>query len=77
MLVGPEVANFSAPAVRRLKTKWSKDYETWRKKPLDKDRWVYLKVDGIYSRPRAKKRLCMVLTIGVHERVKSASLSSK
>ena len=69
VLVGPEAANLSAPVVSRLKAKWAKEYESWRKNSLGKDRWVYLWADGIYSGLRAEdERLCMLVVIGVNER---------
>jgi Transposase, Mutator family len=45
------------------------EYEAWRKRRLDQDRWVYLWADGIYSGLRAEdKRLCALVVIGVNER---------
>lgn len=68
-LVGPEAAGLSASVVSRLKAKWKAEYETWRASRLDKDRWVYVWADGIYSGLRGEAdRLCVLVLIGVNER---------
>lgn len=68
-LVGPQAAGLSAAVVSRLKAKWKAEYETWRARALDQDRWVYLWADGIYSRLRGESdRLCVLVIIGVNER---------
>lgn len=68
-LVGPEAKGLSAPVVARLKQRWSQEYRMWRRKPLGKDRWVYVWADGIYSGLRAEdERLCALVVIGVNER---------
>ena len=42
---------------------------SWRKSRLDKDRWVYLWADGIYSGLRAEDaKLCALVIIGVNAR---------
>ena len=69
VLVGPEAKGLSAPVVARLKQRWSQEYRTWRRKPLGKERWVYVWADGIYSGLRAEDaRLCALVVIGVNER---------
>lgn len=68
-LVGPEAKGLSAPVVARLKRRWTEEYKVWRRKPLGKDRWVYVWADGIYSGLRAEdERLCALVLIGVNER---------
>jgi transposase-like protein len=68
-LVGPQAKGLSAPVVARLKQRWSQEYKTWRRKPLGKDRWVYVWADGVYSGLRAEdERLCALVLIGVNER---------
>jgi putative transposase len=68
-LVGPEAKGLSAPVVARLKSRWSQEYRTWRRKPLGKDQWVYVWADGIYSGLRAEdQRLCALVLIGVNAR---------
>jgi transposase-like protein len=69
VLVGPEAKGLSPPVVARLKQRWSQEYRAWRRKPLGKDRWVYVWADGIYSGLRAEdERLCVLVVIGVNER---------
>ena len=68
-LVGPEAKGLSAPVVARLKQRWSQEYKAWRRKPLGKERWVYVWADGIYSGLRAEdERLCALVLIGANER---------
>lgn len=69
VLVGPHARGLSAPVVSRLKRMWSGEYDAWRKRRLDQDRWVYLWADGIYSGLRGEdERLCALVVIGVNER---------
>lgn len=69
LLVGPEAKGLSASTVSRLKQQWAAEYDTWRKRPLDKDQWVYLWADGIHSGLRAEDaKLCALVIIGVNER---------
>lgn len=69
VLVGPDAQGLSASTVARLKQTWSDEYDQWRQKRLDKDRWVYLWVDGVYSGLRAEQtKLCSLVVIGVNER---------
>ena len=68
-LIGPEARGLSASTVSRLKQQWREEYDTWRGRRLDKDRWVYVWADGIYSGLRAEQqRLCALVVIGVNER---------
>ena len=68
-LVGPEASGLSASCVSRLKTNWGKEYDQWCKRRLDKDQWVYIWADGIYSGLRATdNKLCVLVVIGVNER---------
>ena len=69
VLVGPEAKGLSSSTVSRLKRQWAEEYTTWHKSRLDKDRWVYLWADGIYSGLRAEDaKLCALVIIGVNER---------
>jgi transposase-like protein len=69
VLVGSEAKGLSASTVSRLKQKWREDYEGWRHRRLDKERWVYIWADGIYSGLRAERqRLCALVIVGVNER---------
>ncbi|MCY4426448.1 MAG: IS256 family transposase [Halieaceae bacterium] len=69
VLVGPEAKGLSASTVSRLKHAWAQEYQAWRDERLDKDRWVYLWADGVYSGLRAEQaKLCALVIIGVNER---------
>ncbi len=68
-LLGPQAKGLSPATVSRLKQSWREDYEAWRERRWDKDRWVYVWVDGIYSGLRAEQqRLCALVVVGVNER---------
>jgi len=68
-LIGPQAQGLSASVVSRLKKAWEAEYLTWCKQPLDKDRWVYVRADGVYSGLRAEQtKLCALVVIGVNER---------
>ena len=68
-LVGPEAKGLSASTVSRLKRIWARQYQDWGQSRLDKDRWVYIWADGLYSGLRAEHtKLCALVVIGVNER---------
>ena len=53
----------------RLKRDWGKEYDGWRDAPLDKDPWVYIWADGVYSGLRSEDdKLCALVIVGVHTR---------
>jgi transposase-like protein len=69
VLVGTQAKGLSASTVSRLKQQWRDDYEAWRHRRLDRDRFVYVWADGIYSGLRAEReRLCALVIVGVNER---------
>ncbi len=69
VLVGPEATGLSASTVSRLKQVWAQEYRSWCEDRLDKDRWVYVWADGVYSGLRAEQtKLCALVVIGVNER---------
>jgi transposase-like protein len=69
VLVGPEAQGFSASTVSRLKQIWGQEYRAWCDERLDRDRWVYIWADGVYSGLRAEQtKLCALVVIGVNER---------
>jgi len=69
VLVGPEATGLLASVVSRLKQAWAQEYRDWCASRLDKDRWVYVWADGIYSGLRAEQaKLCALVIIGVNER---------
>ncbi|OAI21786.1 IS256 family transposase [Methylomonas koyamae] len=69
VLVGSEAKGLSASTVARLKRDWAAEYTDWRATRLDRDQWVYVWADGIYSGLRAEDaKLCALVIIGVNER---------
>ena len=69
VLVGPQAQGLSASTVSRLKQVWADEYLSWREQSLDKDRWVYIWADGVYSGLRAEQtKLCALVVMGVNER---------
>jgi hypothetical protein len=53
-----------------------REHESWRTRKLDRDRWVYVWDDGIYSGLRAEdERLCVLVVVGVNERGQKAFLA--
>ena len=68
VLVGSQAQGLSASTVSRLKQVWADEYDAWCEERLDKDRWVYLWADGIYSGLRAEQaKLCALVVMGVNE----------
>ena len=69
VLLGPDAKGLSANTVSRLKREWAKEYEGWREQPLDKEPWVYIWADGVYSGLRGEQdKLCALVIIGVNAR---------
>ena len=69
VLVGPQAQGLSASTVSRLKQVWADEYHSWCEQRLDKDRWVYIWADGVYSGLRAEQtKLCALVVMGVNER---------
>ena len=65
VLIGPEAKGLSASTVSRLKQMWGqeyREYRNWCDGPLDKDRWVYVWADGVYSGLRGEQmKLCALV----------------
>ena len=69
VLVGPEAKGLSASTVSRLKQTWAQEYRLWNERRLDREQWVYIWADGVYSGLRAEQtKLCALVMIGVNER---------
>jgi len=64
-LLGPDAPGLSASSVVRMKEVWSHDYETWSKRDLGADHYVYLWADGIHCNVRLDdERQCFLVVIG-------------
>ena len=69
VLVGPDAKGLSASTISRLKQEWAAEYKDWTQTRLDRDQWVYVWVDGVYSGLRSENtKLCVLVVIGVTER---------
>ncbi len=69
VLVGPQATGLSASTVSRLKQLWGQEYRGWCEQRLEKERWVYVWADGIYSGLRGEQdKLCALVVIGVNAR---------
>lgn len=64
-LLGPDAPGLSATTVVRLKEVWRGEYESWSKRSLADQRFVYLWADGIYSNIRLDdERQCLLVVMG-------------
>ncbi len=54
VLVGQDADGMSASTVSPLKRIWAQEYRSWCEDCLDKDRWVYVWADAVYSGLRAE-----------------------
>ena len=69
VLLGPEAKGLSANTVSRLKRGWAREYDAWRELSLDKEPWVYIWADGVYSGLRGQEdKLCSLVIVGVNAR---------
>ena len=69
LLVGPDAEGLSASTIARLKQVWAQECQQWNGRRLDKDKWVYIWADGIYSGLGAEQtKLCALVIVGVNER---------
>jgi transposase-like protein len=67
-LLGPDAPGLSATTVVRLKEVWRGEYDTWRRRDLSGERYVYLWADGIYCNVRLDdERQCFLVIIGATE----------
>ena len=63
-LLGEQAKGLSANSVSRLKQQWETEYEQWQKRDLSKRKYVYIWVDGVYSKVRMDDKLCLLVVIG-------------
>ncbi len=67
-LLGKEVIGFSAEQIVRLKQCWQTEYETWHKRDLSGQKYVYFWVDGVYFNVRLEDdRQCILVIIAAKE----------
>ncbi len=67
-LLGKDAKGLSAGTISRLKQVWNQERDTWRKRNLADERYVYIWADGIYFNIRGDEvRQCILVVIGVTE----------
>ena len=67
-LLGKDVIGHSAEQIVRLKSVWQTEYETWNKRDLSGQKYVYWWVDGIYFKVRLDgERQCILVIIAARE----------
>jgi Transposase and inactivated derivatives len=66
-LVG-ETTALSANAIVRLKERWGKEYEVWRRRFLGNHRYAYIWADGVYlSAGMEKEKTALLCVLGARE----------
>jgi len=64
-LVGPAAPGLSSSTVARLKSVWIKEHESWTKRSLSGQRYVYFWADGVHVNVRMDtQKLCLLVVIG-------------
>jgi transposase-like protein len=67
-LLGKDVIGFSAEQIVRLKAVWQTEYETWNKRDLSGQKYVYFWADGVYFNVRLEdERQCILVIIAARE----------
>lgn len=63
-----EAAPLSPASVVRLKAEWNDEYETWHNRRLDKHRYLYVWVDGIYlAAGQEEEKTALLCVVGLRE----------
>jgi putative transposase len=66
VLLGSEVAGFSATTITRLLKVWQDEYRAWRQRSLNGKEYIYLWADGVYFNIRLEEdRLACLVVVGV------------
>ena len=64
-LLGPDAPGLSATTVTRLKAGWQQEYDTWSKRSLAGERYVYVWADGVHFNIRLEEdRQCILVLLG-------------
>ena len=66
VLLGTEVAGFSATTITRLLRVWQDEYQVWRKRSLEGKEYIYIWADAVYFNIRLEEdRLACLVLVGV------------
>ena len=67
-LLGPDAPGLSATTITRLKSTWTREYESWEKRSLSGKEYAYIWADGVYFNVRLEdpgnSRQCILLLMG-------------
>ena len=64
-----ETVPLSATSITRLKGEWQVEFEAWRGRRLDGQRYLYLWVDGVYLRAGPEEeKTALLCVVGLNER---------
>lgn len=64
-ILGKDVIGLSPENIVRLKRVWEEEYETWNKRDLSNECYVYMWVDGVYFNVRLDDdRQCILVIVG-------------
>jgi transposase-like protein len=65
-ILGKDAPGLSATTITRLKSDWLDEYKSWNRRSLKGKRFVYIWVDGIYSRVRLGdgEKQCLLVVMG-------------
>ena len=68
-ILGDSADGLSPASIVALKKRWEKDWDEWRKRPIDDD-YVYIWADGVNVNVRIgeDKKICLLVVIGVNTR---------
>jgi len=67
-LLGDKAKGLSQPTISRLKEKWTKEYEEWRRRDLTGEKYVYWWADGVYFNVRSDEaKQCILVIIGAKD----------
>ena len=67
-LLGKDVIGHSAQQIVRLKSIWQAEYETWNKRDLSGQKYVYWWADGVYFKARLDgEKQCILVIIAARE----------
>ena len=67
-LPGSNAKGLSAKTITRLKADWWVEYEAWEKRDLGTRRFLYIRADGVYFKPRmAEEKQCVLVIVGADE----------
>jgi len=58
-----ETAPLSANTMMRIKEEWESEYQAWRERPLENERFIYVWADGIYLGAGLEKENSCLLTL--------------